>query len=141
MNVLTIKEIDEKIAELQKEKRKIEEAELVDFLTLAKTNVGRCFFEQKAKKYYKIINVPQKEYCVSGSFHLNKYQYPSIVLTENEFVPVYEDTFFLRYISETNTFISDSSFKEIPEKDFNKLFISKINNFCNHIVNNEVNTK
>lgn len=138
---MTIKEIDAKIAELQKEKRKIEEAELADFLTLAKTNIGRCFFEQKAKKYYKIINVPQKEYCVSGGCHFNKYQYPAIVLTENEIIPVYEDTFFLRYITETKTFVSDSSFKEIPEKDFNKLFINKINNFCNHIVNNEVNTE
>lgn len=88
---MTLKEIDDKISELNIQRKALEIAEREEFKEKAKENIGRCF-KINGHLFAKVINAPQEEYTKS-SVYFNGYQYPSLFINDNK-VPFYQDTLF-----------------------------------------------
>ncbi|MDY6058043.1 MAG: hypothetical protein SPI36_02210 [Candidatus Onthovivens sp.] len=98
------------------------------FLIKARKNIGRCF-KINSYSFGKIIDVPKRIPKLDGTFSFNRYQYPAIIIytnTTEDTVLFDEDYIFL----DKN---DDSQYKEIPLKEFTKIFNNCISNFQNNI--------
>ncbi len=73
-----IKDIDAQIAELRKQRIKLEEQRILEVQEKAKANVGRCFIV--GSKMCKVIGIPQKEWTMTSTV-FNEYQYPAIFIS------------------------------------------------------------
>lgn len=125
---MTIKEIDEQIAELKHKRRVLTRQERNEFLEHARTNVGRCFKVNNV--LVKVIDVPKVKQTMTGT-SFNQYQYPSIWLTDNEGMPFYIDTLFsAAWGVGHDTF---NKYEEITQEEFNAKFDELIKEFSHRI--------
>lgn len=96
---MNIKEIDDKIRELDKqchlltqERNKLEKQKIDEFQRQAVEHIGKCF-KVNGKEYAIIIDVPQNEYDRTGRSLFNQYQFPAIYLND-DVVPFADGTVF-----------------------------------------------
>lgn len=125
---MTIKEINEKIAELNREKQKIEEENRKTFLESAQANVGRCF--KVGGLFVKVLDVPQEKRTMNGPF-FNQYQYPALWLKHENGLPFCTGTLFSAAWGVGNDCIND--YEEISNEEFNVEFDRRIDEFVKMI--------
>lgn len=118
---MTLKEVDEKISELQRIRRQLEEKEIKEFQEKAKLNVGRCFIVDN--KYVMIIDIPRESWDRSGYCHFNRCQYPALYLGYDEeeidppIVPFYYDTIFSDILGEAKP-VFPTNYREISKEEY-----------------------
>lgn len=117
---MTIKEIDQQISDLKKQRSELVKQEREDFKKQAQKNVGRCF--KVDGQYVKVIGIPQEEYTMTDVI-FNEYQYPAIFLGfgyDDSVIPFYEDTLFSAAWGEG--YDRGMVYEEIPVEEFNAEF-------------------
>lgn len=126
MNIKTIPEHDillQEKAALEKKIRELEEIERNDFITRARAYVGKCYRYVGTDCYFKIINVPQVEWTMTGS-NFNEYQFPAFFIDEEEDVPFYNDTVYLNLKygipEKTPLAYTRKAVQEISAEEFNE---------------------
>lgn len=137
-----IKDIDAQIAELRKQRNKLEEQRILEVQEKAKANVGRCFIV--GSKMCKVIGIPQKEWTMTSTV-FNEYQYPAIFISNDpaDIVPFYEETVFSGVLGEGRA--PGYECKEIKPEEFDAELVKRCVEFQHkivdrHWVDNRMNT-
>lgn len=126
---MTIKEIDQKIAELRQERNKLEAEDREKFFEVAKNNIGRCFKVNGV--FVKVLDIPVVEETKTGT-HFNKYQYPALWLAYDDGVPFYADTLFSGAWGVGHDLLNNN-YEEISKEEFNAEFDRRIAKFVKKI--------
>lgn len=74
--------------------KELVEQERNEFWERAKVYVGKCYRYAGTDCFFKIVNVPQIEWTMTGSI-FNEYQFPALFIDEEEDIPFYNDTVYL----------------------------------------------
>ena len=107
---MTIKEIDEQIAVLRAERKRLKEEEIAKCIKESEHYVGMCF--SCGGEYAKVIGVPTQLWDNFFHCYVNASELPSLV------IDMYDDVPFSFYtINPKNT-----TWKEISEEEFNAVF-------------------
>lgn len=126
---MTIKEIDQKIAELRQERNKLEAEDREKFFEVAKNNIGRCFKVNGV--FVKVLDIPVVEETKTGT-HFNEYQYPALWLAYDDGVPFYADTLFSGAWGVGHDLLNNN-YEEISKEEFNAEFDRRIAKFVKKI--------
>lgn len=123
-----IKAIDKQIEELRHKRYVLEKDNINDFQERAKVNIGRCFKDENGD-YFRIVDVPQREYTKDTHWYFHEFQYPAIHLINdnkmrltNEIVPFEEDKVYIGCRVEDDL-------QEVDQAEFEKEFEKKIQEF------------
>lgn len=126
---MTIKEIDQKIAELRQERYRLEAEDRKKFFEVAKNNIGRCFKVNGV--FVKVLDIPVVEETKTGT-RFNEYQYPALWLANDDGVPFYADTLFSGAWGVGHN-ILNNNYEEISKEEFNAEFDRRIAEFVKKI--------
>lgn len=126
---MTIKEIDQKIAELRQERNKLEAEDREKFFEVAKNNIGRCFKVDGV--FVKVIDVPVVEETKTGT-RCNEYQYPALWLDDDDVIPFYSITLFSGAWGVGHD-VFNNNYEEISKEEFNAEFDRRIAEFVKKI--------
>lgn len=126
---MTIKEIDQKIAELRQERHRLEIEDRKKFFEVAKNNIGRCFKVNGV--FVKVLDIPVAEETKTGT-HFNEYQYPALWLAYDDGVPFYADTLFSGAWGVGHDLLNNN-YEEISKEEFNAEFDRRIAKFVKKI--------
>lgn len=126
---MTIKEIDQKIAELRQERNKLEAEDREKFFEVAKNNIGRCFKVNGV--FVKVLDIPVVKETKTGT-HFNEYQYPALWLAYDDGVPFYADTLFSGAWGVGHDLLNNN-YEEISKEEFNAEFDRRIAEFVKKI--------
>lgn len=126
---MTIKEIDQKIAELRQERHRLEIEDRKKFFEVAKNNIGRCFKVNGV--FVKVLDIPVVEETKTGT-HFNEYQYPALWLAYDDGVPFYADTLFSGAWGVGHDLLNNN-YEEISKEEFNAEFDRRIAKFVKKI--------
>lgn len=98
MNIKRLPEHNQILSEiytLQEKVKELERIEREEFQERAKAYVGKCYRYTDKDVYFKIINVPQVKYTLTGS-NFNEYQFPAFYVDkETDETPFFNDTAYL----------------------------------------------
>lgn len=129
---IAIKEIDNKIVDLQDEQRNLYGQRNEAFKKEAQKHIGRCF-KINGEHYVKVVGVPEEQFDMNMRLCFNEYLFPAIFLDNEEgCVPFVYDVLHSEAWGVGG--IGMSKYEEISQDEFNAEFKRRIDIFRNKIM-------